>query len=79
MKKIVAKLQETDPAQVDVFKTNMNKAMKEILKRFKDLQFFTGEGEDHEGMVAMMEYRDIDGQSVPVMMFFKHGLVEEKL
>lgn len=31
-----------------------------------------------EGVVGLMEYRDIDGQSVPVMMFFKHGLDEEK-
>lgn len=33
---------------------------------------------DIEGMVAMLEYRDIDGDSVPVLMFFKHGLKEEK-
>jgi len=42
MKKLVEKLQETAPEQVDVFKTNMNKVMKELLGRFKDLQFFTG-------------------------------------
>lgn len=79
MKKLIAKLQESDPEQVEVFKTNMNKQMKEILGRFKDLQFFTGESMDCEGMVAMCEYRDIEGASVPVLMFFKHGLQEEKL
>lgn len=42
MKKIVERLQEKEPDQVDVFKTNMNKVMKELLGRFKDLQFFTG-------------------------------------
>lgn len=52
--------------------------MKDILGRFKDLQFFTGESMDCEGMIAMMEYRDIDGDSVPVLMCFKHGLDEEK-
>lgn len=31
-----------------------------------------------DGMIAILEYRDIDGDSVPVMMFFKHGLDEEK-
>jgi hypothetical protein len=31
-----------------------------------------------EGMIGLMEYRDIDGQSIPFMMFFKHGLEEEK-
>ncbi|KAI5640654.1 hypothetical protein NE865_06972 [Phthorimaea operculella] len=78
MKKLVAKLEETAPDQVDVFKTNMNKVMKELLGRFKDLQFFTGESMDCDGMVAMCEYRDIDGVSTPIMMFFKHGLEEEK-
>ncbi|XP_044752835.1 translationally-controlled tumor protein homolog [Coccinella septempunctata] len=78
MKKLVAKLQETAPDQVDIFKTNMNKVMKDILGRFKELQFFTGESMEIEGMVAMLEYRDIDGESVPVLMAFKHGLEEEK-
>lgn len=79
MKKLIAKLEVSAPDQVDIFKTNMNKQMKEILGRFKELQFFTGESMDCDGMVAMCEYRDIDGDSVPVLMFFKHGLEEEKL
>jgi len=78
MKKVVEKLQEKSPDQVDVFKTNVNSAVKDILSRFKELQFFTGESMEIEGMVGLMEYRDIDGDSVPVMMFFKHGLEEEK-
>lgn len=78
MKKVLAKLEESAPDQVDVFKTNMNKVMKDILGRFKDLQFFTGESMDCDGMVALCEYRDIDGVSTPVFMFFKHGLDEEK-
>lgn len=78
MKKLVAKLEEKAPDQVDVFKTNTNKVMKDVLTRFKDLQFFTGESMDIDGLVALMEYRDIDGESVPVLMFFKHGLEEEK-
>lgn len=76
--RLVAKLEEKAPDQVDVFKTNMNKVMKDILGRFKELQFFTGESMDCDGMVAMCEYRDIDGASVPIFMFFKHGLEEEK-
>lgn len=76
--RLVAKLEEKSPDQVEVFKTNMNKVMKDILSRFKDLQFFTGESMDCDGMVAMLEYRDINGVSTPVMMFFKHGLEEEK-
>jgi len=78
MKKLVAKLEEKNPSEVEVFKTNMNKVMKDILGRFKELQFFTGESMDIDGLVGLMEYRDIDGDSVPVLMFFKHGLEEEK-
>lgn len=78
MKKVLAELEKRAPDQISVFKTNMNKVMKEILGRFKDLQFFTGESMDCEGMVAMCEYREINGESVPVLMFFRHGLEEEK-
>jgi hypothetical protein len=76
--RIVAKLEENSPDQVDVFKKNINEVMKDILTRFKDLQFFTGESMDADGMIAMMEYRDIDGVSTPILMCFKHGLDEEK-
>ncbi|TGZ53396.1 Uncharacterized protein DBV15_01519 [Temnothorax longispinosus] len=75
---LVAKLEEKSPDQVEVFKTNMNKVMKDILSRFKELQFFTGTSMDIDGIVGLMEYREIDGDSVPVLMFFKHGLEEEK-
>lgn len=75
---MVEKLQEKSPDQVDVFKNNINKYMKDVIGRFKDLQFYTGESMDSEGMIALCEYRDIDGVSTPVFMFFKHGLEEEK-
>ncbi|CAH1396278.1 unnamed protein product [Nezara viridula] len=78
MKKLVSKLEEKDPSQIETFKTNMNKVMKDILGRFKELQFFTGESMDVDGMIALLEYRDINNESVPVLMFFKHGLDEEK-
>ncbi|XP_043464008.1 translationally-controlled tumor protein homolog [Leptopilina heterotoma] len=78
MKRLIEKLQEKHPEEVDKFKTNTSKVVKELMGRFKELQFFTGESMDIDGMVAMLEYRDIDGQSVPVLMCFKHGLEEEK-
>lgn len=76
--RIIAKLTETKPEEVDTFKNNINKQIKDILGRFKELQFFTGESMDCDGMVALCEYRDIDGTQKPVFMFFKHGLEEEK-
>jgi len=78
MKKLLTKLEETKPEEVDTFKSNMNKVMKDLLTRFKDLQFFTGESCDIDGMVAMVEYRDEDNDSIPYLMCFKHGLDEEK-
>ncbi|GAB6020804.1 hypothetical protein CHUAL_003462 [Chamberlinius hualienensis] len=79
MKNVADKLKETKPDEVDSFKTKMNEAVKKLLPRFKDFQFFTGESCDCEtGMVAILEYRDVDGTEVPVMMFFKYGLLEEK-
>ncbi|XP_034109353.1 translationally-controlled tumor protein homolog [Drosophila albomicans] len=79
MKKVLELLQESSPDQVDVFKNNMNTTMKGILGRFNELQFFTGESMDIEGMVAMCEYREIGDETLPVFMFFKHGLIEEKV
>lgn len=76
--RLVTKLEEKDPSQVEVFKTNINKVMKDLLTRFKDLQFFTGESMDCEGLIAMLEYRDVDGVSTPILLCFKHGLEEEK-
>lgn len=78
MKKLVAKLQETNPDEVDVFKTNIQKFSKEILGKFKDLSFYTGESMDPEAMIAILDYKEVDGEEVPVMYFFKHGLLEEK-
>ena len=43
MKKVVKYLEENERAgEVDEFKTKINGVMKELLGKFKDLQFFTG-------------------------------------
>ncbi|MBO8666444.1 hypothetical protein INO76_15560, partial [Staphylococcus aureus] len=48
MKRVVDKMTENGSTEVDVFKTNINKVMKDLLTRFKELQFFTGENMDIE-------------------------------
>jgi len=79
MKNLAEKLKETKPTEVDSFKQKMNDVVKKLLPRFKDFTFYTGESCDCDaGMVAILEYREIDGEEVPVMMFFKYGLLEEK-
>ncbi|CAL4073244.1 unnamed protein product [Meganyctiphanes norvegica] len=51
----------------------------EILKNFKDLQFFTGESQNPDGMVALLDYKEIDGEERPVIYFPMYGLEELKL
>jgi len=79
MKKVLKFLEDEDRAsEIDEFKTNINNVMKELMGKFKDLQFFTGENMDPDAMIAMCEYKDVNGEERPVLMFFKHGLREEK-
>merc|ERR1712243_106106 len=49
-----------------------------ILKNFKDLQFFTGESGNPDGMIAILDYQDIDGEERPVVFFPKYGIKMEK-
>ena len=50
MKKVLKYLEENDrKAEIDEFKTNINKVMKEMMGKFKDLQFFTGKTGIHTG------------------------------
>merc|ERR1711970_1591402 len=63
----------------DSFKKNVNGVMKGILGKYKDLQFFQGESMDPNAMIALVEYREVGGEERPVVMFFKHGLEEEKV
>merc|ERR1712096_223137 len=79
MKKIVKYLEENDRAgEVDDFKKNIAGKMKELLGKFKDLQFFTGESMEADAMILMVEYKDYEGEERPCIMAFKHGLLEEK-
>jgi len=79
MKKVVKYLEDNNRAgEVDEFKKNINGVMKELLGKFKDLQFFTGESMEAEAMILIMDYREYEGEERPVIMAFKHGLEEEK-
>merc|ERR1711890_105834 len=80
MKKVVKYLEENNRAgEVDTFKKNINGVMKGLLGKFNDLQFYQGESMNPAAMVALIDYREIDGEERPVIMFFKHGLEEEKV
>ncbi|CAN6675080.1 translationally-controlled tumor protein homolog [Trichomonascus vanleenenianus] len=76
MKAVKAKLQETNPDAVSAFEKGVSTYFKKIIANFKDYEFFTGESMDPEGMVALLNYRE-DGVT-PYLIFWKHGLKEEK-
>nr|AUN87841.1 translationally controlled tumor protein [Palaemon carinicauda] len=57
----------------------IQKPLAELLKKFKDLQFFTGESMNPDGMVVIGDYKEVDGEERPVLYFPLLGLEEEKL
>jgi len=80
MKKIVKYLEDNNRAnEVDTFKNNINGYMKEVLGRFKDLQFYVGESMDNDAMIVILDYKEYQGEERPVLLAFKHGLEEEKV
>ena len=82
MKKVVKYLEENNrAAEVDTFKKNINGVMKGLLGKFNDLQFYqgrvpfkslksklksSGESMNPAAMVALIDYREIDGEERPV-------------
>jgi len=80
MKALLKRVEANSPKELETFKKNIQPAVKKIMDRHDNLQFFTGESMNaSEGMVALVEYRDIDGTDTPILSFFKHGLIEEKV
>jgi len=70
---------EWSEEQTGIAKTKLTEAVKKVLPKLDDYQFFLGESTNPDGMVALLEYRENDSGEVPIMMFFKHGMEEEKV
>merc|ERR1712198_233103 len=79
LKALKTKLEETDQASNASKLPAIQKPLATLLKNFKDLQFLQGESNNPDGMIAIMDYKDIDGEERPVIYFPKYGLEEEKL
>ena len=84
MKRVVEYLEKNDrAAEVDGFKKNINGVMKELIGKFKDLQFFTGESMEADAMILILDYKEVETKNGkeerPVLMAFKHGLEIEKV
>lgn len=76
MKAIKAKLAESNPDRVQPFMAGAPAEVKKVLGNIKNLQFFTGESMNPDGMVGLMDFRE-DGIT-PYFIFFKDGLEIEK-
>ncbi|XP_072266145.1 translationally-controlled tumor protein [Pyxicephalus adspersus] len=76
MKGIKSYLEKNKPERVKPFMTGAAEKVKELLGNFKNLQFYTGESMNPEGMVGFLDYRE-DGVT-PFIIFFKDGLEIEK-
>lgn len=70
---------EWSDEKINDAKAKLTEAAKRVLKKLDDVQFFLGESSNPDGMVGLLEYREGDDGEVPIMMFFKHGLDEEKV
>ncbi|ESO09007.1 hypothetical protein HELRODRAFT_168939 [Helobdella robusta] len=75
MKQVKERLEKELPDQVEVFTSNAQNFIKEVLADYKEYQLFSGESMHPDGMLALMKWED----DVPYMYFFKHGLIEEKV
>jgi len=83
MKNVVKKLEEAGKNdQVEEFKKNIQPYISELLKEWKDLMFFVGESMDPDAMTVIGIEKEVElagsKQERPVLIFFKHGLEEEK-
>ncbi|KAK9390381.1 translationally controlled tumor protein [Lipomyces mesembrius] len=76
MKAVKNKLAETSPEDVTIFEKGAQAYVKKVVANFKDYEFYTGESMDPEGMIVLLNYRE-DG-TTPYVVFWKHGLKEEK-
>ena len=62
-------------------KAKITEAVKKIRPKLSDCSFYMGESANPDGMVALLDYRENpDGQGeTAYMLFFKHGVIEEKV
>merc|ERR1712212_721192 len=71
LKDLKAKLAEDEPSHVDKL-PSIQKPITDILKNFKDLQFYTGESMNGEGTVGILDYKEVDGEEQAVIYFPKY-------
>jgi len=83
LKKLVVHLKSEgkSDADIDAFKKKIQNWVAGLMKkdRFKELQFYAGPGDNAaDGQLGIMEWRDVNGNQLPIFMLVKAGLEEEK-
>lgn len=76
VKRLLKYLEEKRPERVESFKAEAMPAVQKIMDSFDQWQFFLGESNDATAMIVLMDWKD---DTTPYMLFFKDGLVEEKM
>ncbi|GIY73580.1 translationally-controlled tumor protein homolog [Caerostris darwini] len=67
-------------SEISDYKSKFTQAVKKVLPKVGDFQFFMGESTNPDGLIALLEYREnSDGTETPIMILFKHGIEEEKV
>jgi hypothetical protein len=76
VKKVHEYLKDNGQAdEAECFKSGIGDVLKKLKAMWDDLVLYTGESASEEGMYCFLNYRD---NGDPYMIFFKHGLKEEK-
>merc|ERR1711935_1268597 len=73
LKKVKAHLEENEPDRVESFMKEAQVAAKRIMKLLKkgQVDLYVGESFDCEGMLAILEWREIDGEEKPCLLVWK--------
>jgi len=73
MKKVKAKLEETNPDRVAGFMAGAKDMVTWVVKKFDDFQFFMGEKCDTEATIILAYYKE-DSDDAPTFVYFLDGL-----
>ncbi|KAE8726371.1 Translationally-controlled tumor protein-like protein [Hibiscus syriacus] len=77
MKKFIKNLTpKLDEEKQEIFKKNIEGAIKYLLPKLKDLQFFVGESMHDDGCLVFAYYKD--GATDPTFLYFAYALKEVK-
>ncbi|XP_069745743.1 translationally-controlled tumor protein homolog isoform X2 [Narcine bancroftii] len=75
LKRLKERVLKENPEGLEDFTSNAKTTVLNILKKFGDYQFYSGESMNYEGAIGLLDYRN---DETPYMIFFKDGLEIEK-